>query len=604
MGVQIEKDNSISISGFDGIGQSPLSDFTDIMGINTRKQGVASCEFKFQKLTSSDGVADKTFTYFNGRDWNFGQRISYRGQEDYLPITVSSTGTLPTALEEDTIYYVKYYTTSGGAVYYRFYPTLKDAFAGTNFINEQGAGTGTIKAHYVLPSKITDYTTNSNDQIFALDDNQRVWFLGRNASEPFYLISGNESGGWGQGIIYYKGYIIVFGGVSADALLDISSPGTDAVTWTNSFLTGIEPSTKPFYSINDDSIYFGNGSTSGRFYKIALFEENAGKTFAPGTSNTFDLVVDALTLPYERATTEPTVINEIDQLLVVGTDGDKIYFWDKKSPAFTTYLKLPEEDVVDIKVVDNTMYIIAGNKGNMYISNTTQSQTINLIPEHLTNRYDDRVNITYDSVDIYDGKLLVALSYITGTTTAESYIMSYDFLTNQILKFNESADGYITERNGSFYGRILKIIPQGNNIFLSTQKYDDDLGDYIYNLESLFYGSFISTTKKYSFHNNYNSYIQTGLIPYGTYFSKKTVRNIYISLMRELEVDNGIRIHYRRNDNSAWTLLKTIDYTTNGAIKDFQIEAPITNIIDIQFKIELSGKNMTTPYLKLIKLIP
>lgn len=602
MSVKIEKDNSISISEFNkGIGQSILGDFADMSKISLEKDGVAYADFKFQKLTSSDGIANKTFTYLNGRDWNFGERISYRGQENYFAITVSSTGDLPTALAEDTIYYVKYYTTTGSDVYYRFYPTLKDAFAGTNFINESGAGTGTFTAHYIFPSKITDYTTNSNSQIFALDDNQRVWFLGSSTNEPFYLIAGNTGAGTGQGIVFYKGYIIVFGGAVADALANITSPGTDAITWTNGFATGISITGKPFYSINDDSIYFLASSVTNRYFRIGLLEENAGETFAPGTGSTFTYLADALTIPYESASSEPTVINELGGNIVVGTKSNKIYFWDKKSPSFTFFIQLPESNIHDIEVINGLLYCVVGDNGSIYVATTNSSQLLTKFPEHLSGRYDHKRTIDVNSVAVYNDKLLISMSYTTGTTTAKSFIFSIDINSGVITRFGNSYEGEDVARNSSLYSKINKIIPQGDNIFISVQNYDDTLGDYIYTLESLNWGEDYDDTKAYYFGTGR---IETGLISYGSYFEKKTLRNIQISLLRDLNTGESINLYYRRNDEDSYTAWKTIDYTTYGGYKDIKVEAPVTDIIDLQVKIEIVGTNTTTPYLKFIRLIP
>lgn len=598
MPVKIEKDNSILISEFNkGIGQSILGDFSDMSKVSLEKEGVAYANFKFQKLTSTEALGDKTFDYFNGSDWNFGEKLSYRGQENYFAITVSSTGDLPEALSEDTIYYIKYYTTSGGIYSYRFYPTLKDAFAGTNFINEPGEGSGTLTAHFIFPSTITDYTTNPNDQIFALDDNQRVWFLGSNVNEPFYLIAGNTGPGTGQGIVFYKGYIIVFGGTVADALADINSPGIDEVTWTNGFATGIAITGKPFYSINDDSIYFLASSVTNRYFRIGLLEENAGETFAPGTGSTFTYLADALTIPYESSTSEPTVINELNEYIVVGTKSNKIYFWDKKSPSFTFFTQLPEKNIHDIEVINSMLYCVVGDSGSIYVANTNSSQLLTKLPEHISERYDYKRTININSVAVYNDKLLISMSYTTGTTTAKSFIFSIDIQSGVITKFGNSDEGENVARNS----KINKIIPQGDNIFISVQNYIDDLGDYIYTLESLKWSINVDSTKLYYFGTGS---IETGLISYGNVFDKKTLRNIQVSLLRNLNTGESINLYYRRNNEDNYTAWKTIDYTNYGEYKDIIVEAPLTDIIDLQVKIEIVGTNTTTPYLKFIRLIP
>ncbi len=599
--MDIQKDNSLVISNFqEGIGQSPLARFSDMNGVSLEKPGIASADFKFQKLIESDGIEDKTFVYTNGEDWGFESRINYRGQENYIPITISSTGDLPDYLEENTIYYIKYVSFTGGTHRYKFYPTLKDAFNGTNFMEAGDYGSGTFTAKFIFPSKITDYTTNNQNQIFALDDNQRVWFLGI-GSEPFYLIAGNASGGIGQGIVFYKGWILVFGGTSIDALKNIVSPGTDDVEWENEFITGISGLNKPFYSVYDDYIYFRAGQVTDRYFKIGLLEEIAGQVFDPDDTDTFAYVEDALTIPYESASSQPTVINELGDILVIGTASNKIYFWDKKSPSFTSFIQLPEHNIHDIEVFNNNLYCPVGSKGSFYIANLTSSQLFAKLPEHLSERYNNKYSIDINDFTIYDDKIFVSMSYPFTTTTAKSYIFSIDINNGIMSKFGNSAEGENVERNVTLYSRINKIIPQGDNIFISVQNYDDELGDYTHSLESLRWGANVSATKAYYFNTGR---IETGLFSYGDVYNKRTLRTIFISLMRSLKTGEAIKLYYKRDDNDAYTLWKNIDFTTYGAIKEIKVEAPLSNIIDFQVKIEIVGTNTTTPYLKSIRLIP
>ena len=96
MPVKIEKDNSISISGFEGIGQSPLSDFTDMMGINLDRPGVASVNFKFESFIQDQSQDVQVFTAnASTNELTVGLSARYRGQLKGRALTVSSSGTLP-----------------------------------------------------------------------------------------------------------------------------------------------------------------------------------------------------------------------------------------------------------------------------------------------------------------------------------------------------------------------------------------------------------------------------------------------------------------------------------------------------------------------------
>ena len=106
-----------------------------------------------------------------------------------------------------------------------------------------------------------------------------------------------------------------------------------------------------------------------------------------------------------------------------------------------------------------------------------------------------------------------------------------------------------------------------------------------------------------------SAYITTGLMSVGEVYNKKTFRQLSLSFLRELTTGQSIKIYYRRNDNGAWTLLKTIDYNTYGAIKDIKVDAVLSDVIDLQIKIVINGYNSTnhfgtSPLLKYLRLIP
>ena len=90
---------------------------------------------------------------------------------------------------------------------------------------------------------------------------------------------------------------------------------------------------------------------------------------------------------FEGYESNPVDIDEINDYLVIANGTDKLYLWDKKSPAFTSYIKLQESGIKGIEVIGNTIYVFMRNSGNIYQANTISSSLFLNIPEHLTNEY-------------------------------------------------------------------------------------------------------------------------------------------------------------------------------------------------------------------------
>lgn len=629
MGVKIEKDNSISISGFsEGIGQSPLSDFSDMMGINLDRPGVASVNFKFESFIQDQDTDVQVFTANASTDeLTVGLSARYRGQLYGRALTVSTTGTLPAGLTAGTIYFA---STDTNGTTFKLSTSIKNAQDET-YVNITDTGTGVHTVTFLVPKDLVGWCYNSFGNIIAQDSANRIWDFGTyfTSSVPI-LIPGNTLTGDASGIINYKGYTIVFRSNAMDALLDKSGWTNDIPTWTNSFDTiNISNSgkAKPFLSINDDAIYFYNGATDRRNFKIGLFEENVGQTFDPTSGATFSMVEDVVTIPFEDFESNPTVINEINNWLVIGTGGNKIYFWDKKSPSFTNHVDIKDSYVVDIQNVDNTAYCIT-LAGKIFTTNGTSASFLTKIPDHLTPFNPDNISNIITQVTttaIFGDKILIGMSIdglgVYPNSKRKNYIFELDTNTGILSKHGIMSWGEETTTSITDISKINLIMVDrfnglGNQIMISTSS-EPVNGSVAHRIEcNVACRDFNQGSRRLVGYNNYEPYIITGVISYGEDFAKKTLRELQISFMRAISTGQGISVYYRLDDNSTWTLLKTIDYTTNGAIKDIKIPAPISDIKDIQFKINLSCYNgatsgnsyytptFTTPFLKMVRLIP
>ena len=627
MGVQILKDNSISISGFEGIGQSPLSDFSDMLGVNNSSNpGTVGVNFKFNK--TMEKRSDITWTYF-GNTLNNGQieadeSVKYRGVGDYQAVLLKTTGTLPSGLSTGTIYWIKGMF-GGDADKFLFLATsLQNAINGT-YIDFSGAGTGTHTLELLSPYIVRGSTKDKNGNLYFIDNQRRIWWS-KNGYEGVYCLGRAPSSGTGQGIIYYKGYILIFGAARIDSLKEINAPET-ALSWQEN-IAGVNISITmnpevgqmgavPYLSVNDGAIYFNNGNPTSRGdWRLGLFEENTGETFNPATASTFTCVPDAIYLPDLNGKGHATAINEVREHLIIGTRSNEIFIWDKKSPSFTSKITLPESGVRFIEVKNETAYILAGLSGNAYVSNLTSIEPLFKIPETITGEYynfDSRnggsYKVYYTASAVYRDEILFAIDVF-----GYGYVMSYNTRTGALTKKNISALGeYLMSDTAVISGYISHILTEERNIIIGAHYKTNSTSTYIYTLESLLTRTtIISGALRYICYDNYESNIITGLLSYGTYFDKKTLRRLCISLMKPFGVftvdsinyPEGIKVYYRRHTTDDWTLIKEVNNELDGQVKDIEIESPITNIIDIQFKIELSGNDMNSPQLKFIQLKP
>jgi hypothetical protein len=609
MPVKIEKDNSITISGFEGIGQSPLADFSDALGVNLDIPGVLGVGYKFNRIIETKSAINFAITTagFDYFELATPDRTLHRA-----PVKLSTTGTLPTGLNTTDIYYLWDINNDGES--FRFSESLKDV--GGAFLNLSDQGTGTHSFTRITPGIVKGYTFDSYSNLYMLDDKQRVWFSQTSSNyQDLYLLEGNTSSGSGNGIIYYAGYILVFGNAKMDALLAIND--VDAtLTWTNDFVSDSLSSTAiyprkgavPFYSQYDNAVYFSNGTSvfNTSRVRVGLIEENVGKTFDPADTTTFSVVPDAIELSNLDSKGFVQSINEINDRLILGTQSNNVYFWDRKSILPYSVVNMPEQNTTGIFVKEGIIYAFCGYSGIIYQLGESYYNDIASIPEHLFDtKYTESTSYaTLSFIDLIDSISVKDELLFSIEVSGKCYLMSYNTRTRKLIKKNISSYGE-TLTTGSQPGRIYKIISLDKttitrNIFLSSKKEasPDTLA-----IESYYDDNVLKVL------DDDSAYITTGLMSVGEVYNKKTFRQLSLSFLRELTTGQSIKIYYRRNDNGAWTLLKTIDYNTYGAIKDIKVDAVLSDVIDLQIKIVINGYNSTnyfgtSPLLKYLRLIP
>lgn len=626
--MKIEKDESLSIEFGEGMGQSVLSNFTDIMGVNIADTpGVASVNLKFQKVQEDKDSSEVEFLgddFVNMKTGTADNRGSFTGRA----VVFSSTGALPTGLTSGKVYYICSRGTGLTNKHFRVSASLKQAMLATgSHIAITGAGTGVHSMEIITPTEITAWAKNGQGKIFALDSEQNLWFCGDGVTNPWYLIERGSvaDNGSGNGLIYYKGYFLVFHDSGIDALTDMQSV-TEDIDWEYTFnsvvLTPSKPGNSrgacPILSVNDDTIYFSNDKASDqRSYQLGMLEEVPLKTFSPLDLTTFSIVGDAIRIPIKNGDGVITAIKELGENLLLGTNTDRIFIWDRKSPTFIGSIKLQERYIQAIEVIGDFAYAFIKDSGSIYVCNTESSSLLLKMPEYLANQYYfysyTSKPFTVGDTDVYKREVLFTIRMeteeLSSISKVKNYLMSYNVDTGQLTKKNISSFGEITGD-----GNIYSIFVNGRNILMSSSDYNVTKDRTVYVIESLYFRIYsIDAYYKYNVYNNYEPYIITGLVSIGEVYNKKTFRELQISFTRNLIEGQGIRVLYRKDDIGTWNLLKEINHSVNGGIKDIKIPAPITDIIDLQIRIELMGNNYnpytsqessTSPKLKLIRLIP
>jgi hypothetical protein len=107
-----------------------------------------------------------------------------------------------------------------------------------------------------------------------------------------------------------------------------------------------------------------------------------------------------------------------------------------------------------------------------------------------------------------------------------------------------------------------------------------------------------STTPTY--YSNYESYVETDIIPIGTVINPKNFTILEMKLDTPLTANEKIRISMRNDLNTSYT--QVLETTTAGAIDDGATNLPLYNFKWIQFKVEIQTSGSSNSFVRLKQL--
>lgn len=571
----------IIISGFEeGIAESPHKGLSDMRNVNIVSiPGEAAVMFKTDDLTipptvsavawSAVGATD-VFTVSSTTNWYNGMAVT---------MNTSSGGGVATG----RVYWVG--DLSGATFKLYKNPSL---IAGA-LLDVTADATGTMSSYTLtaiidaIPSYQEPGTTKRN-RVFFLDDTGRVWWVrntgGTVTNTLVYIGNDTLTGTTGRAITAFLGYLIVFRTSTTDSLDLTLLDGTTDLDGASGWLYGwesissVDQTVRPVISAQDNAMYYSNGSS-----RVGSIIQNAGSSFNPATSATYTENTSALALPEEDTC---NALAELGTNLLIGGIINRVYVWDRISTSFNYPLILPENVTSLIVQTNSNAYIFAGFRGRIYITNGTNINLWKKIPDYLTGEIEPYItwqDATYWRNQIYFSFTAEDNSGVSTDNT--SGIWAIDIETEALRMTNQLSYGAYTGTTTTIIPNILTNTPGGDGLYASWTN-------------STTYGVDYTTSTPYS---NFESYIETELMPLGTFtrnwtgtqFEWKTSVPIGVNGTSE-----SVRLQYRTNLSEAFTTIGTTSSST-GQVSDMY-QANFQKAQWVQLRLVLSS-NATTPTL-------
>ncbi len=528
---------------------------------NWNRQDPTSWSTTFTAVTSPSEIHVDPFGFF------------YQNALVGDPVTFTTTGTLPAPLVTGQTYYITSITTGST---YKYQVSLT---SGGSDIAYTTTGTG-----------VHTMTDNNNPlpigNVTALNFTTVVPAQGETSSTLVSYISPRgeqEATIWKEATGQWA--VIDPNGTK---LLAVFTYGSSAITWIAPLVSLpvgaytariIEPSqTKnvPYVSKVDGNLYFSNGRYLGR-----ILSQNVNTVFNPSNNSTY--VVDYGVTALLQSQDAIQGMTDLKSTLVLAGNKDT-YPWDYTSPTPESSSPVGEQIFKIVNLLNN-IYILAGQKGNLYVSNGYSSQLLYKIPDYIAGIIDPVW--TWGDLMVHRSRLFFQL---LAQTTAGANILSGTFsLTVSPSAIGETASGLVMESQNSYgltpasgataAGVLIDNSPSstGYDSYYSAWSNGASTGGIDFNNTTLW--------------DNFEPTIETDIIPIGDFLSKRTLGLIEFKLDRPMATGDQIRMYSRTSLSDSYTLMGT---TTLAQLSDYYQ----TNIFEsqwaqfkIQFKCAASGSS-------------
>ena len=264
---------------------------------------------------------------------------------------------------------------------------------------------------------------------------------------------------------------------------------------------------------------------------------------------------------------------EIGNTVLIGCSGNSLYPWNQVDATPSDVIAIPESNVRSMVNANNTAYIFAGNKGNVYISNISTASLAFKVPDYCAGvpgtplTYIEPYFVWGDSMYLR-GRVYFSILDQTATKAGNcggvwSFVPSQNVDPTQEVGIALRLENQNSYADYDGYANIL--IPSEVQNAVSPQywaAWQDS-----YSLGTSTFGiDFTAGTPVTTF------LVETDLAPTGTLFSKDTFLQLEYKVTTPLLSGDAIQLYWRLNSTDAWTSAGTVQEETSDRLSGvFQV---------------------------------
>lgn len=264
------------------------------------------------------------------------------------------------------------------------------------------------------------------------------------------------------------------------------------------------------------------------------------------------------------------VLLEIGNTILIGCRGSKVYPWNQQDATPSDVIAIPESDVVAMVNANNTAYILAGNKGNIYITNNVVASLALKVPDYCAgvpgspNTYIEPY-FTWGDVMYVRGRVYFSILDQTATKAGNCGGV-WSFIPSQNIDPSQDVGLALRLENQNSYGTYNGYA----NILIPNEEQQAVAPQYW----SVWQNSYNDATASFGIDQTNSvpvtqSVIETDLVATGTMLDKVTFSQVEYKLATPLATSDSVELFWRQNGTAAWTSAGTPEQETDNLLSGY-----------------------------------
>lgn len=334
------------------------------------------------------------------------------------------------------------------------------------------------------------------------------------------------------------------------------------------------------------SVDISTGASGTQYFNT--FWPRGSDAGADGTNPLVQFTPQRVNLPFYEIT---QCLIEIGNTVLIGCRGSKVYPWNQVDATPSDVITLPESDVQTMINANNTAYIFAGNKGNIYVTNNVVASLALKVPDYCAGVPGSPLTyiepyFTWGDSMFVRGRIYFSILDQTATKAGNcggvwSFVPSQNIDPSQdvgIALRLENQNSY-----GDYDGYAPILIPAEEQTATAPQ-YWAAWQDSYNNATASFGIDFTASTPVTT------AVFETDLMPSGTLLDKTTFSQLEYKVSVPLNSGDSVQLYWRTTSTSAWTSAGTVrDETTNDLSGYFPANFQKTQWLQIRGVITTGG---------------